>query len=226
MGKGERGIQLNNGFLKMLMGSARKENWILNLRDIEEKITNAHYLSKNFRKKIRSSTDLYQNLKDCSSLFSRSGKYSSNSLDNVKLRNSVITNLKAELSSICMEELQPNLVILDEIPIRKNMFNDKNELSAAARAIFEYPDVKILLLSSTPNKTLTLDSLSDDDNHYEDFIFTLSFLFNNDERKINNIKNILSKYTAADHLRLSDNDFDFEIKRNLEDALLKVMCRT
>lgn len=42
-----------------------------------------------------------------------------------------------------------------------------------ATALFEHPDVRVLLLSATPYKMFTLDQENDEDDHYPDFIRTL-----------------------------------------------------
>ena len=73
-----------------------------------------------------------------------------------------------------------------------------DEASMLATALFEHPNVRVLLLSATPYKMFTLDQENDEDDHYPDFIRTLNFLFN-DSGKVDTVKNLLSEHQTVLH---------------------------
>jgi len=94
-----------------------------------------------------------------------------------------------------------------------------------ATALFEHPDVRLLLLSATPYKMYTLDQESDEDDHYPDFIRTLNFLFN-DPSRVDEVKNLIAEHRTTLYACESGSQRHPEDKAGLEKALLKVMCRT
>jgi len=71
----------------------------------------------------------------------------------------------------------------------------------------------------------TLDQENDEDDHYPDFIRTLNFLFN-DSGKVDKVKNLLSEHRTTLHACAKGSAFYPGKKTELEQALLKVMCRT
>ena len=139
--------------------------------------------------------------------------------------NKLIGKLRNELAKVCVNSLEPDLIILDEFQRFKNILSGEDEASILARAMFEHNNadgnVKLLLLSATPYKMMTLNT--EDEEHYSDFIKTLSFLFKNDEKKLNEVKVDLRNYKNA--LSYPD-DFDLSITQRLQKKLLSVMTRT
>ena len=71
--------------------------------------------------------------------------------------------------------LEPDLIILDEFQRFRNLLDPQNFEARLAQRLFQYENVKTLLLSATPYKMLSLDHERDDD-HYPDFLKTLGFL--------------------------------------------------
>jgi len=94
-----------------------------------------------------------------------------------------------------------------------------------AIVLFEYLDIRVFLLSATPYKMFTLDQETDEDDHYPDFIRTLNFLFN-DIGKVDVVKHLLSEYRTTLHSFAKNAACHLGKKAELEQALLKVMCRT
>jgi hypothetical protein len=117
--------------------------------------------------------------------------------------------------------LEPDLVILDEFQRFKNLLDGDDEASMLAKALFEHPDVRVLLLSATPYKMFTLDQETDEDDHYPDFIRTLNFLFN-DPQKVDDVKSLLSEHRTTLHTCASGSQCVPGKKLELEKALLKV----
>lgn len=100
--------------------------------------------------------------------------------DDSSLRYATIGELRHLLAEVCVEALQPDLVILDEFQRFKDLLSGESAAADLARSLFTYQsghgdDVRVLLLSATPYRMLSLNRDSDD--HYADFLKTLAFLF-------------------------------------------------
>jgi hypothetical protein len=78
-------------------------------------------------------------------------------------RNKLISQLRRRLAKACVDALEPDLVILDEFQRFKDLLSDESEAGELAQEIMCYPDVRVLLLSATPYKMLTL--YGEDENH-------------------------------------------------------------
>ena len=219
---GSRKRKYQNGLLNMLQATAGKDSWRakVEVSDIWELDRD---LAVAFRKKVRQDQDLYTDLKECCWYFRR---YKENiDSDFNELRYSLIGRLRSMLASVCLRALEPDLVILDEFQRFKHLLDGYDDASMLATALFEYPDVRVLLLSATPYKMLTLDQETDEDDHYPDFIRTLNFLFN-DPVRVDEIKKLLAEHRTTLHARASGSQCLPGKKAELEKALLKVMCRT
>ncbi|UWU28859.1 helicase-related protein [Rhizobium sp. WSM1274] len=107
----------------------------------------------------------------------------------------LIGELRRTLARICVDALQPDLIILDEFQRFAELLHEHDEAQAPekaaaaelARALFSYSDncgnsARLLLLSATPYRML---SRSTDDpeqgDHYADFLRTMRFLFGDAE---------------------------------------------
>ena len=116
------------------------------------------------------------------------------------------------------------MVILDEFQRFKDLLDGEDEAAKLARALFDYPNVRILLLSATPYKMLSLDYEQDDD-HYPDFLRTLKFLCE-DPTAVEQIRHHIQAYREVlFDCNLDDTRID-QLRGSLQTQLLKVMCRT
>lgn len=88
----------------------------------------------------------------------------------------LIGRMRQALARTAVTRLEPDLVILDEFQRFKDLMSDEGEGSELARALFEYPNVRLLLLSATPFKMYTLPEEPEGDDHYRDFVDTVRFL--------------------------------------------------
>ena len=104
--------------------------------------------------------------------------------DQSRRRNAVISELRGLLAASCVEALEPDLVILDEFQRFKHLLVDDPDSEAAslARALFTWqrPETgehaRVLLLSATPYRALTVAGDGGEDDHHEDFLATVRFL--------------------------------------------------
>ena len=135
-------------------------------------------------------------------------------------RNAIIGQLRKGLAKACVDALEPDLVILDEFQRFKDLLSNESSAGELAQELMDYQDVRVLLLSATPYKMLTL--YGEDENHYEDFLHTLRFLYNND-RYVNEVRRDLDAYRVALY---QNSTAGIEIKSRLQRRLRKVMVRT
>ncbi|KYM74022.1 helicase-related protein [Pantoea agglomerans] len=216
LAKGERRERLRMGLLNLLQATASRPGWCsavnqLSVADIDRE------LAKDFRRKVLDDAELYDLLKEGCEYFADDD----NETHYSELRYTLIGKLRSKLASVCLSALAPDLVILDEFQRFKALLDGDDEAALLAKALFEQPNVRVLLLSATPYKMFTLDQESEEDNHYADFIRTLQFLYN-DDSQIKDIQQHLLDHRTA--LHASENAA--ETKNALEHALLQVMCRT
>lgn len=153
--------------------------------------------------------------------------------DDGRDRSELIGDLRAVLATTCATSLEPDLIILDEFQrFRSLLHNADDDLAAKlARDLFTWQcdrtdaRARLLLLSATPYKPFTTADDGSDD-HYRDFIATLQFLFNNEQRaaevesRLAGYKQALLTAGPGDHADLRQH------AQALEQMLLKVMCRT
>ena len=142
-------------------------------------------------------------------------------------RRELVGKLRELLATTCLTALEPDLVILDEFQRFRHLLDGTDQASGLARDFFEHPEVRLLLLSATPYKMLTLQTDRDDgDDHYEDFLRTVKFL-QNESTTTERFKLLLAEY-RRELLRLG-NDGTNELRRIgrlVEDTLRRVMSRT
>ena len=137
----------------------------------------------------------------------------------------LVSELRFRLAEISVDELEPDLIILDEFQRFKNLLDPDSPESRLAQKLFGYEKVKVLLLSATPYRMLSLDHEQDDD-HYPDFLNTLRFLFDSDS-VVDGIKREIQTYRQSMFSIGSNNDSVLTVVRDtLQSTLLRVMCRT
>ncbi|MGA1984523.1 MAG: helicase-related protein [Acidobacteriaceae bacterium] len=144
----------------------------------------------------------------------------------VPRRYEVIGELRRRLADVCIEALRPDLVILDEFQRFKDLLNGTNEAADLAQQLFRHHEVRVLLLSATPYRMLSLDHEKDDD-HYTDFLDTLRFLFDGDESRITEIKEEFRRFRQALYgLDDQSSAQAIEVRDILEKHLRSVIART
>ena len=224
LAQNERRRRLRVGLLNILQATAGKDNWRAKATSLEAEDLDTD-LSKDFRRAVLDDAELYASLKEGCGRFARYREKSCIPSVDSELRYDLIGKLRSKLASVCLSALEPDLVILDEFQRFKHLLDGDDEASMLATALFEHPDVRVLLLSATPYKMFTLDQESEEDDHYPDFIRTLNFLFN-DFSKVDTVKNLLSEHRTTIQACAKGSVLHPGKKAELERALLNVMCRT
>ena len=154
-------------------------------------------------------------------------------------RDELIGKLRRLLASVCIRTLEPDLVILDEFQRFKPLIETREDhLSPAAELAQSLFDTKAhdgrlvptLLLSATPYKLYTTDAEIGQEDHYEDFLQTARFLFDDQENCIEALETGLARF--ANSLRRATPDSTASLqaaadaKTNVENTLRAVMART
>lgn len=137
-----------------------------------------------------------------------------------------IGDLRMALAASTVHALEPDLIILDEFQRFSHLLGGEDDASRLARELFEYENVRVLLLSATPYKMYT--TASDTEDHYTDFVQTIRFL----ERapgESSRLESVIASYRES-LLDLGRGAADLEklraASRGLEDHLRTVMVRT
>jgi hypothetical protein len=141
-------------------------------------------------------------------------------------RNAFIGELRSILAATCIHALKPDIIILDEFQRFKTLLDGKDEMSLLAQELFNYEDARVLLLSATPYKMYTMNHESQDEDHYSDFLRTLSFLFGSEE-ETDQFRGLLKNYRRELYSFSQGSNHNLKaIKEEIELALRRVMIRT
>ncbi len=142
----------------------------------------------------------------------------------------LIGQLRSVIAKVCIKALEPDIIIMDEFQRFSHLFDGNSESANLAKELFSYSDdqndVRILLLSATPYKMYSITEEKAEDDHYQDFVRTLSFLFDDDERS-HRFEALLSEFRVAmfQH-RPGQEEHLLELKATMEKELRHVMART
>lgn len=145
----------------------------------------------------------------------------------------LIGRLRNLLAQVCIAALEPDLVILDEFQRFKNLLvtdDAPSQEAELADQLFSYrtPEgskVALLLLSATPYRMFTTNEEMATENHHADFLETVRFLLDNDEKHLR-LKATLGDYRRELLRAASGGSHDVQAARtSLETQLLQVMSR-
>lgn len=157
--------------------------------------------------------------------------YAQNGCD-YRERATIINTLRRIFAEISIDMLDPDLVIMDEFQRFNSLLEQgDDEQSMLGNKFFdnERSNTKILLLSATPYKPYsTLEELNTDgmDEHYQDFMKVMDFLFATKD-KTNQFKLLWQNYSSAlKRTEVVDLSPLITAKKTAEEALYSVMCRT
>jgi hypothetical protein len=157
--------------------------------------------------------------------------YANKGCDN-RERAILINNLRRIFAEISIDMLDPDLVIMDEFQRFNSLLEQgDDEQSILVNNFFDSKrsNTKILLLSATPYKPYsTLEELNTDgtDEHYQDFMKVMDFLFASKD-KAGQFKLIWKDYSSTlKRTDVVDLAPLISAKNAAEEALYGVMCRT
>jgi len=204
-----------SGLRNFMQCDVGREKW---LKQIKRPIEYDKRLVVKFLSLLNQEADIHDELEKLCEEF---GYYRKNWSGPLKIRrNKLIGRLRKGLARSCVEALEPDLVILDEFQRFKDLLGSDSDAGVLAQELMGFPDVRVLLLSATPYKMLTL--YGEEENHYEDFLHTLGFLFDN-KRQLALLRDDLDAYRVALYQNAANG---VEIRDRLQNRLRKVMVRT
>jgi hypothetical protein len=141
----------------------------------------------------------------------------------------LIGDLRRELSRVCIGELEPDLVVLDEFQRFGHLLDGTAEDAVLARQLFEFDNgsgefARVLLLSATPYRAFTR-STEEGASHQTELLRLLRFLFRDDvqaenvERQLRDLREVLLSPHPSEAKLLA-------AREALERNLAAVMVRT
>lgn len=215
----------NRGLLNLLQATSGQRSWSAQVAAFDPATLDPD-LADTFRTAVLRDDRLCESLQEGFSRFERFRENSGVPSEDSNFRYDLIAKLRGLLAAECLSALEPDLVILDEFQRFKDLLDGENDAAELARNLFTYPRVKLLLLSATPYKMYSLDRERDEDDHHPDFLRTLRFLFG-DSEKVAEVRGLMSEHRLAlQSLGGTGPKPDFGSKRQLEELLRSVMCRT
>jgi hypothetical protein len=141
-------------------------------------------------------------------------------------RATLIGELRGVLAAVCIESLEPDLVILDEFQRFSGLLHGSDEASALARRLFEFASARVLLLSATPYKMYAVGEDQSTGDHYTDLVQTIAFL-QNDAARTRRFQRALEGYRTGLLQYPSDHGVLLRRERSIvHDELQSVMVRT
>jgi len=179
----------------LLQHNAKRTSFDRAIEDVED--VNAP-LRDAFLTALRNEPVLCADLTACLALFARYREVP-DAQDHAR-RTELIGALRNLLAHACIHALEPDLVILDEFQRFSDILHGdpEDETVSLARRLFEFKDVRVLLLSATPYKMLSLAGEEPDRDHFRDFLETTRFLFR-DEAKVERLQGALRGMRDALH---------------------------
>lgn len=145
-------------------------------------------------------------------------------------RSALVKALRHTMSRSSIAALEPDLIVLDEFQRFKHLLQhpdegEETEVSRLAAELFTYPGAKVLLLSATPYKPLTLaeEEQLTGDNHYKDLLATVRFLAHPNGPSVEaEAQGALARYRD----QLVTGSGAHSAKHDVERTLLRFMSRT
>ena len=142
-------------------------------------------------------------------------------------RNLIVGMLRSAAQRVLLDDLQPDLVILDEVQRFREVIEEAGSSTSIAARLFEgRPGV--LILSATPYKMLALDH--EGQGHYDEFLDTVRFLFaDRGKQEVARLRGDLKAFRERLELGAFLRGHDHELlalRARIEQRLRKVICRT
>ncbi len=213
------------GLFNLLQATAGRPSWAWWAKSWGARIDDD--LADRFARRVKENGKLLGRLREACASFERFGDHVPPNLswEETDFRYSLIAELRRELSNVCIDALEPDLVILDEFQRFKDLLDGDDDAAFLAKRLFSRAGARVLLLSATPYRMLTLDHEEED--HYPDFVRTLRFLFDDRPEEVEMLRADLHEFRyGLYHLRDAEDDELAGVRHAVEDRLKSVMVRT
>lgn len=226
--------QLNDTRLRNFFANrVSVESFDRTLCEVDNRYTIDSNLLKRFHKRLGAGRNkqLRADLAQISDQFARKGLLSNRSAETQQEARRIIGAVRAELAAVCIEALEPDLVIFDEFQRFPKLLDSSDEDSMLARSLFEQPNIRLLMLSATPYR-LWADALEDPSGvgHYEEFLRTVKFLHRDDAEQLAALKEDLRSFNVLISRAVQAEGAAQETlaacRTRIEQSLSMVMSRT
>ncbi len=174
---------------------------------------------------------LARRLVDLSERFPRQRSYRNRDPDQQEAA-TLISDLRRTLAGVCIQALQPDLLILDEFQRFVHLLDRHDPNAELARQLYENPNKegqrpRVLLLSATPYRMSSVGVSSNESSHHDEFIAMVRFLLDDNKDQLDRLRGLLEQFNHG--LRMLDpmDTQELETVRNEIQKLLRgVMSRT
>ncbi|MCK8514980.1 helicase [Methylonatrum kenyense] len=220
------------GLMNLLQGNVGRGRW---REAVKQPVPLEPQIADRFRQRLAESVALVQSLNDCIERYFLSVRDYYPPEARVQ-RNALISELRQLLAEVCVEALQPDLVILDEFQRFKELLSpdvaENDPAAELAQALFQARNgagdpVRTLLLSATPYKLFTADLELSEEDHYADFLATSDFLLGHVPERLDSLSTSLSRFSRELKRAASGQPNGIEAaRREAEIELRRIMART
>jgi hypothetical protein len=207
----------------ILQGAAERDAFRRRVGEVDCQQIDAH-LQAAFRQQLGKHPELRERFLEAADRFSTWRQNLPE--DDRLLQRELVGTLRLELAVSCLGALQPDLIILDEFQRFKHLLDGTDQASALAKELFNFGDARVLLLSATPYKMYTIAEEVENDDHFRDFLQTVSFL-QADTEKTKAFKSSLDAYRDGLFALGTSAAATLDVaKQAVQDELRNVMVRT
>jgi hypothetical protein len=227
------------GLRNLLQATVHRENWE---RYLGRKMRIDDTLARDFLDELRADAELWEDLVRTARDFRWRTDRTRIPPELNDRRYCVIGRVRGLMAEVCVEALEPDLIILDEFQRFRDLLDGDTEAAGLTRQLLNYQEgpghrARVLLLSATPYRMLSL--YGDEEDHHEDFLRTCRFLFGGSEAEEDALKRDLRRYRRSLY-RLGRREEDSadpdpgrrperaadEARRRVQERLRSVMVRT
>lgn len=186
--------------------------------------------SQQLRRRGEDGRTLTSRLVELSGRFQRQRMYRHRDPDQ-REAGALIADLRRTLAGVCIQALEPDLLILDEFQRFSHLLDSHDPNAELARQLYEHETdgqkARVLMLSATPYRMSSVGESPEEASHHEEFIAMVRFLLRDDEPSLTRLRDLLERFN--DGLRTLDpaDTAPLESVRDQIQTLLRgVMSRT
>lgn len=191
-------------------------------------------LQKRFTQQLRRRGEdgrtLVRRLEELSERFQRQRTYRHRDPDQREAA-MLIADLRRTLAGVCIQALEPDLLILDEFQRFAHLLDCRDPKAELARQLYEHEangeSPRVLMLSATPYRMSSTGEAPEEKTHHDEFIAMVRFLLRDDKERLNRLGELLEQFN--DGLRTLDpmDTRELEtVRGSIQDLLRGVMSRT
>lgn len=186
--------------------------------------------SQQLRRRGNDGRTLVSRLADLSERFPRQRAYRHRDPDQREAA-TLIADLRRTLAGVCIQALEPDLLILDEFQRFPHLLDSHDPNAELARQLYEHKSdgqrTRVLMLSATPYRMSSVGEDPEEGSHHDEFIAMVRFLLCDDEAALVRLRDLLERFN--DGLRTldpADTTAIEALRDQIQDLLRCVMSRT